>query len=481
MKLSKLLEGIVECNSSISDVEIKDIKIDSRKVENGDMFIALKGVKNDGGLFVEDALSRGAKIVVGEENRDENNYIKVDDARKFYALVCKNFWERACEKLHVIGVTGTNGKTTTTNIIYQILQNSCKKTGIIGTFGAKWGEKEEFYETGMTTPDPYLLHQIFFKMRKDGCEYVVMEVSAHALALEKIAGINFDVGGLTNITEDHLDFFGDMDNYARAKFAFFERFNVKNKIVCGDDKRCFLYAQNSQNSVLKYGLKEFNDVRADKFQKDLLGSKFFYSAGDESFDVETNLVGDYNIQNTLAAIWACRKIGVSKEKICEKLKNLKQIDGRFNVIKFGSGAVVIDYAHTPDGLENILKTIKNLSDKKLVVVFGCGGDRDRKKRPVMGEIAARYADEIVVTSDNPRTEKPEEIIDEIVVGIKEKSFTRIADRRKAIEYAIDNFNNGETIVIAGKGAENYQEINGVKYHFSDYEIVENFIKNNKKS
>lgn len=481
MKLLKLLSGIETLMKSpnIYDIDVTDIKIDSRNVCKGDMFIALNGTKNNGIDFIDDAFLHGAAVIVGEEKCERENYIQVEDARKFYALVSKNFFEKCCDKMKIIGVTGTNGKTTTTNIIYQILQKTHKKVGLIGTFGAKWSEIDDFIVTNMTTPDPYELHKLFFKMYHAGCKIVVMEVSAHAIALRKICGINFEAGVLTNITEDHLDFFKSMTNYALVKIDFFESYSVRQKIICGDDKYCSGYIKNSKTELLKYGLGETNDITAMNIDKNLLFTSFVYRFQEYKFNVKMNLVGEYNILNALAAITVCLKLGVKIENIVSGLKSLKQIGGRFNVIAYGENRIIIDYAHSPDGLEKILMTVKNLSNKTLVVVFGCGGDRDKKKRPIMGEIASKIADEVILTSDNPRSEVPEEIINEIAAGI-DRDVVKIADRKEAIEYVLAKFNEDENIVIAGKGAENYQEIKGQKIHFSDYEIVNNFIKNNKK-
>lgn len=478
MKLKKILHGIntFVVSKKLLDEEVKDIKIDSRQVEVGDVFIALRGKDQDGNNFIEEAFARGASAIIGECDYKNDRYIKVDNARKIYALACKNFFKKCCDKMKIIGVTGTNGKTTVTSIIYQILQKTRKKVGIIGTFGAKWCENKKFLQTNMTTPDPYMLHKIFYKMFMSGCRYVVMEVSAHALFLDKIYDIRFEVGVLTNITQDHLDYFGDMTSYALAKIKFFEEYEVKHKFVYGENKYCKAYNENSVAKCMTYGLKGC-DIVAANIKSDLSGTTFKYVCKNNIFTVSTKLVGKYNVLNIEAAIAVCRAIGVKNYEIVPALKTIKSIAGRFNVIKNGKGYVIIDYAHTPDGLENILKSIKEITSQKVVVIFGCGGDRDKSKRHTMGEIALRLADEVIVTSDNPRTEDPEKIIEDVLSG--DNRAIKITSRKEAIEYGIKNFSNGEVILIAGKGAENYQEICGEKIPFNDTNIVKNYIKNSK--
>lgn len=480
MNIKKLLKGIekLNYNKKLDNIKIRDIKIDSRQVEEGDLFVAIKGVSIDGSQYIDQAFSNGAKIVVGEVERSDDNYIKVENARKFYSLACKNFFYKTCDKMKIIGVTGTNGKTTITNIIYQILQKTHKKVGIIGTFGAKWGGCDDFFDTGMTTPDPYMLHKLFYQMYKGGCRYVVMEVSAHAIKLNKIDGVNFEVGVLTNITQDHLDFFKTMTNYALTKIDFIEKYVKGDKIVCCDDKYCRGYLENSNLNLTSYGFEECK-VIAKKMKFDLDGSSFEFVYQNESYQVNTKLVGRYNILNVLASIATCLSLGIEIKQIIKNLEEVLPVDGRCNVIKNGENRIIIDYAHTPDGLKNILKTIKELSENKLIAVFGCGGDRDRTKRAIMGKIATEIADVVILTSDNPRSEDPQKIIEEIDLGSKKKTI-KIPDRKEAIEFALTKFNQCFNIVIAGKGAEHYQEIKGKKYHFSDSEIVHNFIKNGKK-
>ena len=475
MLLENLLKDvrIRNIDSSFYQTNINGIKISDKDVEVGDIYIALKGSKFNGNDFIQNALSRGAAAVISEEKFLDARVVQVENARSAYALISKNFFDRACDKLKIIAVTGTNGKTTIANITTDILRYAGGKIGTIGTLGAKIDD--EIVDTGFTTPDPYMLHKLFKEMEEKGCEYVVMEASAHALALNKLDGIKFEIGVLTNITEDHLDFFKDMDSYAKAKFKLFEYGKVKLGIICGDDERCRKLLIHPHVPCISYGEEHFCDVKAENIKKSFDGSKFQCDYMGEKFDIKTNLVGDYNVQNALAAITICRSLGVPKELVRLGLSCINPVEGRFNIIKTGSSNVVIDYAHTPDGLEKILKTARELSDKPLVAIFGCGGNRDRQKRPIMGEIASRLADDVILTSDNPRFEDPYVIIGEILQGVS-KHCEIIENRKAAIEYALKKYTDEQTIVIAGKGAEKYQEIKGKKYPYNDFDVVYDYFR-----
>ena len=480
MKLWKIINNIkvTKCDNFLLRKDIKDIKIDSRLIKRGDMFIALKGENFDGNNYIYEAIKRGASAIVSENRIDSPIAIKTENAREFYALACKNFFEKSCDKMKIIAITGTNGKTTIASIIYQILQNSGKKTAFLGTFGLKFAKNEDFIETGFTTPDPYQLHKIFKQVYKKGCEYVVMEASAHAIALYKLAGIKFEVGLLSNVTEDHLDFFGDMVNYSLAKADLFLSPQVKYSVFCGDDKISKLISQYPQSRHITYGFDEKCDVRVVKRESSLSGTKFICQYMDEEIKIETSLVGEYNIENFLGSICVLKELGLTNEKIESGAWIVESPKGRFSVIDSGSQKIVIDFAHTPDGLEKILLAVRETSNDKIVVIFGCGGNRDRQKRSIMGGIASRLADVVILTSDNPRNESPESIIDDIKQGISGKCVA-IENRKEAIEFALKNYPD-HTIVIAGKGAENYQEICGIKYKYSDFDVVNNFIKNDKK-
>ena len=480
MILNKLLENvdIKKIDERLYGTNINDIKISHKDINRGDLFVALKGVNFDGNDFTQEALNKGASAVISdsEENKD-NRVIVVENARKAYSLICKNYFDKRCDKLKIIAITGTNGKTTIANTTTDILRYAGAKVACIGTLGAKIND--EVIDTGLTTPDPYMLHKLFKDIEERGCEYVIMEASAHALYLDKLEGISFDIGVLTNITEDHLDFFKTMDNYAKAKYKLFEKGIVKLGIINGDDSLCQKLLNNPKVPMISYGKGENNDVKAYKITKSFNGSNFICDYLNEKFDIKTSLIGDYNIQNALASIAICRSLGLPKELVRLGMSCISPVEGRFNIIKTNTNNIVIDYAHTPDGLEKILKTAKELSDKPLIAIFGCGGNRDRLKRPIMGEIASSLADEVIVTSDNPRFEESYDIIQDILKGIKKPCKT-IENRKQAIEYALEKYNAGQTIVIAGKGAEKYQDIKGIKYPYNDFDVVYNFYRKKLK-
>ena len=475
MLLEELLKDvrIKSIDTNLYKTQIKDIKLSDKEVEKGDIFIALKGSNFNGNDFIQNALSRSAAAVISEEKFPDPRVVQVEDARSSYAHISKNFFGRACDKLKIIAITGTNGKTTIANVATDILRYAGGRVGTIGTLGVRIDN--EIIDTGLTTPDPYMLHKLFKEMIDKGREYVLMEASAHALALNKLDGIKFEIGVLTNITEDHLDFFKSMDSYAKAKFKLFEYGKVKLGIICGDDQRCREYLIHPHVPCISYGEEAFCDVKAENINKTFEFSKFTCDYLGEKIDIKTSLVGDYNIQNALASIAICRSLGVPKELVRLGLACINPVEGRFNIIKTGQNNVVIDYAHTPDGLEKLLKTARELSDKPLVAIFGCGGNRDRQKRPIMGEIASRLADDVILTSDNPRFEDPYVIIGEILQGVS-KHCEIIENRKAAIEYALKKYTDGQAIVIAGKGAEKYQEIKGKKYPYNDFDVVYDYFR-----
>ena len=477
MLLEKLLQDVEVESQYDKSIDIVDIATDSRKVQKGDIFIALQGTNFDGNDYIKKALENGARLVVSDKLQGEN-IIKVKNARKCYALICKNFFQRACDKLKIIAITGTNGKTTVANLCGQVLNLCGRQTAVIGTLGAKINDK--IVETGLTTPDPYRLYSLFQKIQDEGIEYVVMEASAHALYFNKLAGIRFEVALLTNITEDHLDFFENMENYAQAKYLLFKNGATKSAVVCGDDSFCEYLLSVCKVPTLSYGLSSKEDLYCKNVEMNTTGSEFDIVYRNKTVHASTNLAGFFNVKNSLACYAICNTIGRKTKEILRAFKLILPVEGRFNIIPLPKNcSAIIDYAHTPDGLKNILQSAKQLAGQgKLVVVFGCGGNRDSQKRPLMGKIASSLADHVIVTSDNPRFEKPGDIIDEIVSGIDGKCLV-IEDRAKAIEYALSNFNHGHTIVIAGKGAENYQEIKGKKYPFSDFEIVDDFLRKYK--
>ncbi len=473
MKLGQLLTGIdFYADKSLLDREVADIKINSLEIKEGDVFVALKGINHDGNHYFNDAFEKGAVAIISDE-ADGEDIVKVDDARVAYSLISKNFFGRACDELKIVAVTGTNGKTTTTSLISEILNGSGCKTGLIGTEGVKYNGKH--IDTGFTTPDPYTLHKVFKQMKDEGIEYVVMEASAHAIALKKLAGVKFDVGVLTNITEDHLDYFGDMDTYAQTKLSFFNRENMTLGIVCADDDYAKYLFVEADVPILSYGIENPSDTFAINLKGDFDHTAFECNCLEEIFPIKTNLVGRYNVENTLAAITVCRALGLPAGLIQANLRYINAVEGRFNVVRCKGFNVVIDYAHTPDGLEKVINTAREMTKGRLIILFGCGGNRDRLKRKIMGKIASENSDKVYVTSDNPRYEKPMDIISEIEEGINCEHET-IENREAAIIKALSDCEEGDTLIIAGKGGEKYQDIMGVKHPYNDFDVVHKFFR-----
>ena len=448
---------------------------DSRKVEDDDVFFCFEGKKENGQNFVDDAIKNGAKAIVCKSELDISvMQIIVDDSREAFALCCKNYFDKCCDKLKIIGVSGTNGKTTTATLIAHILNHAGKTTAVIGTSGAFWGGNN--IDFSMTTPDPDLLHKIFSQMKNDGVEYVVMEVSAHAIALKKIAGIIFEVAVLTNVTEDHLDFFDTFESYAKTKIKFMNSPYVLSRVINVDDKILRTNIQENKLAKITYGMDNPADCFAAGLSMSPKGSNFILNFMDNVVEINSPLVGKYNVENVLAAFCACSMLGVPFEETKDAVASFPGVEGRFNVFSSSRGFdVVIDYAHTPDGLKNVLQTASGLTSGRLILVFGCGGNRERQKRPQMARIAQMYCDEVIVTSDNPRFEDPQNIIDEIKAGFDGANHIEIIDRFLAIKHAMEIARPHDIVLICGKGGEDYMEIKGEKHHFKDCEVIKQFL------
>ncbi len=475
MKLKEVIHTFnhYDLPKELLEEEVKRVVIDPKKVKKGDVFLMLKD--DDKSQFkMREALERGAKFVLCASDYGIENCYSIRNPRRAFAIMSKKLNHSSCDRLKIIGVTGTNGKTTTTNLIYDILKGAGKRVGVIGTLGYKI--EGEFEDTGFTTPDPDILHKIFRKMENAGVEYVVMEVSAHALALEKMAGITFSVAVLTNITQDHLDFFGSMQNYERAKMKLFSLQQSRRAVVCADGVNMVRFMNYCDIPVLSYGINSPSDVFAIDIKQSLAGSEFVCNVNDNVFIASTPLTGEFNIENALAAISVCSLVGIELETIKRELKYLPAIEGRFNVISEGGKRVVVDFAHTPDGLEKIIRSVKALTLGKTITVFGCGGDRDKTKRPIMGKVASSLSDFVYLTSDNPRFEEPEDIIEDIRGGISGDNYIVEPNRAKAIRLALENAGEEDTVIIAGKGGEHYQDIAGVKHPYNDYDEVYKFFR-----
>lgn len=469
MKLSELFEV-----SFGSDAEITGIAFDTAEVKRGDVFFCLCGKTRDGHDFLPEAAGKGAVAAVVEKEQPISiPQIVVPDTRRALALTAKKFYDNAADKLNIAAVTGTNGKTTTTYLLKNILEANGKIVGLIGTNEVSYCGKTRV--STLTTPDPVELNRTFSDMDQSRVTYVVMEASAHSLALKKLDGIEFASVGFTNLTRDHLDYFGDMENYGEAKARLFETGRSRSKVINIDDAfGAKLYADCG--SAITYGKKGFVSAENVGYLSD--GTEFTLKICDETEKVRLSLPGQYNLYNALCAAGMAFGMGINLQGIARGLSEPITVNGRFETIKCSRGAVVIDYAHTDDGLKNLLSAVRGIATGRVISVFGCGGNRDKTKRPLMWKAAAEYSDFVVLTSDNPRFERPEDIISDVLDGIKiarSVEYSIQPDRYEAIETALTVMENGDIVVIAGKGAEKYQEINGIKYPFDDKEIVKKLL------
>lgn len=477
MKLEKLIENLDANVVGETDHEIFDITYNSKEVTKGSLFVCIRGENSDGHDFAKDAEKNGAAAILCEKQVQVNiPQIVVSSTRKALSKVFSCFYDNPQNKLKIIGITGTNGKTTTSFLIKSILEESGKKVGLIGTQGAFIGK--QFFQTGLTTPDPQFLFKLLKQMVDFGVEYVVMEVSAHALSLDKTEGIVFEVGVLTNLTQDHLDFFKTMENYKHAKLKLFERNKIKSAVLNFDDEFGRELGESIDVPFLSYSLNNPSDVFAAKVGNKNGKNKFIVNLLDNVFDVESNLIGEFNIYNSLAATSVAAMLGCSPKQIKSGLEKLSGVEGRLNRFNLSNGVVAfIDFAHTPDGIEKALNAIRELKFKQIITVFGCSGNRDKDKRHKMGQIAEKLSDYVVLTTDNPRFENPELILDDIEIGMEKTAHTRFVSREQAIEFALTLAKKGDCVAILGKGAETYQDINAVHVPYNDFEVVKNFDDN----
>ena len=473
MKLQAILQGLepLEVHADLSR-EITGICYDSRAVKPGNLFVAICGYDTDGHKYIPMALEKGAACVLCEKAPAEGEYVLLSDTRRGLALAGANWYGNPAGKMTMIGITGTNGKTTTTYLVKHILEDCLgAKVGLVGTIQNMIGD--EVLHTERTTPESLELQALFRHMADAGCTHVVMEVSSHALSLHRVDGVTFDVGVFTNLTQDHLDFHKTMEEYCRAKAMLFARSKVGAVNV--DDPWAKEILAHATCPVITYSAKgqaalEATDIRLEPhhvaFTAHYQGTETACTLG---------IPGAFSVYNALSALSAALALGIAPEKAAASLATARGVKGRAEVVPTPGKdyTVLIDYSHTPDSLENILKTVREFARGRVIAVFGCGGDRDPIKRPIMGKIAADLADLVVVTSDNPRTEDPMAIIDQILVGIPKDQTptTVIENRRQAIRWAMDNAQAGDVIVLAGKGHETYQEIGHEKFHLDEREEV----------
>lgn len=474
MKLQELLEGIEILNGYSLNPEIANVTDDSRKVRNSSAFVCIKGNRNSGYDYAGKAVQRGAAVVICDRDIGVKNCIVVEDTRKAYALMCANYYGNCHRKMKMIAVTGTNGKTTTTFIIKKILEENGYKVGVISTVEVAIGN--ERYPADYTTPDPLTLHRYYYMMKLAGCDVCITETSSQALEQKRTYGIDFDIGVFTNLSREHLDYHKSMDEYARAKAILMQNSDIS--VINSDDGYAPFMAENAKGRVVRYGIENEADASAEQIILNYDGVEYKLVSNGKSYDIKYNVIGKFSVYNSLAALTVGMLMNVDMKRAVRAVENAKSVRGRIEKLPNKRGInILIDFAHTPDSLENVLKTVRDICDKRIITVFGCGGDRDRTKRPMMGEIACKYSDIVFVTSDNPRTEDPERIIDDIVKNLSEKSYVRISDRTEAIRAAIAEAKLGDTVLIAGKGHEKYQIIGTHKTHYDEREIVKQILDN----
>lgn len=474
MKLKDLLKDVpmLACTADLQ-TEISGVCYDSRKVSAGDAFVAVTGFAADGNRFIPMALDRGAAVVVtARKPQQEIPYVLVESDRLALAKMSCNFYDHPADTMTMIGITGTNGKTSSTLLLKQVLEQVAgAKVGLVGTMSNLIGSQE--IPTERTTPESLELQGLFAQMRAAGCTHVVMEVSSHALSLERVGGVHFDVAAFTNLTEDHLDFHKTMDEYCAAKAELFRR--CDRAVVNRDDGYAQQILQAAACPVLTTSVAGDGDLQAVDVSLHAQGVRFTAKLGQQQAQVELPIPGRFTVHNALTVLGITSQLGLPLEDCAQALGRCQGVKGRVEVVPTPGKpySILIDYAHTPDGLENVLRSVRDFCKGRLIAVFGCGGDRDPMKRPIMGSIGVKLSDLAIITSDNPRTEEPSSILADILKGIKKEDgeYIVIEDRRKAIKYAMDIGKKDDIIVLAGKGHETYQDIGGHKYHLDEREEV----------
>lgn len=477
MQLQDLLYGVaIKSLNGQPQVEVAALALDSREVKSGTLFFATKGVTSDGHQFIAQAINDGASVIICEtlpaEITDAVTYVKVESSAEALGIVARNFYGDPSAALKLVGITGTNGKTTIATLLFQLFRSLGYDCGLISTVQNQ--VNEQIILATHTTPNPIALNQLLRNMVDAGCTYCFMEVSSHAVAQRRIEGLTFTGAVFSNITHDHLDFHKTFDNYIKAKKQFFD-FLPKSAFALtnADDKNGSVMLQNTKAAKRTYALKQMADFKAKIIENKFSGLHLDI----DQTDVYFKMVGSFNAYNLLAAYGTAVLLGEDKLDVLTALSALSGAEGRFDYIVSKTGIVgVVDYAHTPDAVQNVLSTIADLrkGNEQVITVIGCGGDRDKTKRPIMAQVAADWSDKVILTSDNPRTEDPKIIIEEMEAGISptnQRKVISISNRREAIKTACHIAKPGDIILIAGKGHEKYQEINGVRHHFDDKEVI----------
>ena len=480
MKLNELIKGlkVIDIHGSV-DKEITGVNIDSRLVEPGHLFFAVKGTQTDGHNYIDKAIELGAVAIILQETRDERRetregvtFIQVEETQMIVGEVATRFYGDPSSRLKLVGVTGTNGKTTTCTVLYNMFLKMGHKTGLLSTV-CNYINRQE-YPTAHTTPDPITLNRMLSRMADEGCEYVFMEVSSHAISQNRIGGLKFAGGVFTNITRDHLDYHKTFENYLVAKKTFFDNLNSDAFAITNiDDKHGLVMVQNTKANIKTYSTQQQADFSARIVESHFEGM-YLNINGKE---VGVHFIGKFNVYNLLAIYGTAIMLGKSADEVLVVMSDMKPVNGRFEAISSPKGfTVIVDYAHTPDALDNVLKAIHGVMGERgrVITVCGAGGNRDKGKRPLMAKTALLQSDKLILTSDNPRFEDPESIINDMLSGLTDEDKQRVlavTDRRQAIKTACLMAESGDVILLAGKGHENYQEIEGVKHHFDDHEEV----------
>jgi UDP-N-acetylmuramoyl-L-alanyl-D-glutamate--2,6-diaminopimelate ligase len=480
-----LYKVAIESVHGSTDLTIEKIEFDSRKVSNNDVFVAIKGTLSDGHQFIDKAISLGASVIVCEvlptTLSDNCTYVKVQNSNQALAFLSANYYDNPSEKLKLVGITGTNGKTTIASLLYQMFKKAGYKVGLLSTVKIMVDEVE--YKATHTTPDSLTINKYLDEMVEIGCEFCFMEVSSHGIHQKRTESLHFEGGVFTNLSHDHLDYHETFAEYRDVKKSFFDGLPKSAFAITNvDDKNGEVMFQNTVARKKTYALKTYADFKAQILENQLTG--LVLKINNE--EVWTKLIGSFNAYNILAIYGVALELGIESTEALRLLSELESVSGRFQfVVSATKITAIVDYAHTPDALENVLKTIENIRTKneQLFTIVGCGGDRDKTKRPIMANIAASFSDKAIFTSDNPRTENPQIIIDEMEVGVEAQNYKKtvaILDRKQAIKTACQMANSGDIILIAGKGHETYQEINGVRQDFDDMQIVQEILKQLEK-
>ena len=476
-----LYKVTIEAVHGSTDLSIEKIEFDSRKVSNNDVFVAIKGSLSDGHQFIDKAISLGASVVVCEDlpaTLLENiTYVKVQNSNQALSFLAANYYNNPSQKLKLIGITGTNGKTTIASLLYQMFKKAGYKVGLLSTVKIMVDEVE--YKATHTTPDSLTINQYLDEMVEVGCEFCFMEVSSHGIHQKRTESLHFEGGVFTNLSHDHLDYHDTFAEYRDVKKSFFDNLPKSAFAITNvDDKNGVVMLQNTVARKRTYALKTYADFKAQVLENQLSGLVLKIN----NDEVWTKLIGSFNAYNLLAIYGVALELGIESNEALRLLSELESVSGRFQfIISESKITAIVDYAHTPDALENVLKTIEDIRTKneQLITIVGCGGDRDKTKRPIMANIAASLSDKAIFTADNPRTENPQTIIEEMEAGVEGQNFKKtisILDRKQAIKTACQMANPGDIILIAGKGHETYQEINGVRHDFDDMQIVQELLK-----